>query len=60
MIDIESLVKYFDDSDDGLMALERRLSDRVEPYTIGEILLEFEREIRYGGINRIIKNGRCD
>ena len=32
-----------------------RLCDKVEPYTVDEILLEFTRELRYGGIRRVVR-----
>lgn len=32
-----------------------RLCDKLEPYTVDEILLEFTRELRYGGEGRVTR-----
>lgn len=48
-MDIELLVKDFEAREEAMMAMERRMCDRVEAYTVEEILLEFTREVRYRG-----------
>ena len=54
-MDIELLVKDFEEGEEALMLMERRLCDRVEAWTMEEILLEFTRELRYGGIRRVVR-----